>query len=83
MTIPAPRAASYAVGRVTLSGRTLVQMTGDRRQERTPTDDAEVLAAYRSPAPSAALTGADVLAALSVTRAGVGRPPAGAVGCGG
>jgi N-hydroxyarylamine O-acetyltransferase len=35
-------------GRVTLSDRTLVQTTGDRRQERTLTDDAEVLAAYRS-----------------------------------
>jgi len=35
-------------GRVTLSDRTLVQTTGDRRQERTLTDDAEVLAAYRT-----------------------------------
>ena len=35
-------------GRVTLSDRTLVQTTGDRRQERTLTSDAEVLAAYRT-----------------------------------
>ena len=35
-------------GRVTLSDRTLVQTTGDRRQERTLADDAEVLAAYRT-----------------------------------
>ncbi len=35
-------------GRVTLSDRTLVQTTGDQRQERTLTDDAEVLAAYRT-----------------------------------
>jgi N-hydroxyarylamine O-acetyltransferase len=35
-------------GRVTLSDRTLVHTTGDRRQERTLTDDAEVLAAYRT-----------------------------------
>ena len=35
-------------GRVTLSDRTLVQTTGDRRQERTLTSDAEVLAAYRA-----------------------------------
>jgi N-hydroxyarylamine O-acetyltransferase len=35
-------------GRVTLSDRTLVQTTGDRRQERTLTDDAEVLAAYQT-----------------------------------
>jgi N-hydroxyarylamine O-acetyltransferase len=35
-------------GRVTLSDRTLAQTTGDRRQERTLTDDVEVLAAYRT-----------------------------------
>jgi N-hydroxyarylamine O-acetyltransferase len=35
-------------GRVTLSGRTLVQTTGDRRQERTLTGDAEVLAAHQT-----------------------------------
>jgi N-hydroxyarylamine O-acetyltransferase len=35
-------------GRVTLSDRTLVQTTGDRRRERTLTSDAEVLAAYRT-----------------------------------
>jgi N-hydroxyarylamine O-acetyltransferase len=35
-------------GRVTLSDRTLVQTTGDQRQERTLTTDAEVLAAYRT-----------------------------------
>jgi N-hydroxyarylamine O-acetyltransferase len=35
-------------GRVTLSDRTLVQTTGDRRQERTLNGDAEVLAAYRT-----------------------------------
>ena len=35
-------------GRVTLSDRTLAQTTGDQRQERTLTDDAEVLAAYRT-----------------------------------
>jgi N-hydroxyarylamine O-acetyltransferase len=35
-------------GRVTLSDRTLLQTTGDRRHERTLTSDAEVLAAYRT-----------------------------------
>lgn len=35
-------------GRVTLSDRTLVQTTGDRRRERTLTSDAEVLAAYQT-----------------------------------
>jgi N-hydroxyarylamine O-acetyltransferase len=35
-------------GRITLSDRTLVQTTGDRRRERTLTSDAEVLAAYRT-----------------------------------
>ena len=35
-------------GRVTLSDRILVQTTGDQRQERTLTDDAEILAAYRT-----------------------------------
>ena len=35
-------------GRVTLSDRTLVQTTGDRHQEHTLTDDAEILAAYRT-----------------------------------
>jgi N-hydroxyarylamine O-acetyltransferase len=35
-------------GRVTLSDRTLVETTGDRRRERTLTGDAEVLDAYRS-----------------------------------
>jgi N-hydroxyarylamine O-acetyltransferase len=35
-------------GRVTLSGRALVQTIGDQRQERTLTDDAEILEAYRS-----------------------------------
>jgi N-hydroxyarylamine O-acetyltransferase len=34
--------------RVTLSDRTLLQTTGDRRHERTLTSDAEVLAAYRT-----------------------------------
>jgi N-hydroxyarylamine O-acetyltransferase len=35
-------------GRVTLSDRTLIQTTGGRRHERTLTDDAEVLDAYRA-----------------------------------
>jgi N-hydroxyarylamine O-acetyltransferase len=35
-------------GRVTLSDRTLVHTTGDRRQERSLIGDAEVLAAYRT-----------------------------------
>ena len=35
-------------GRVTLSDRTLIRTTGDQREERTLTDDAEVLDAYRS-----------------------------------
>jgi N-hydroxyarylamine O-acetyltransferase len=35
-------------GRVTLSDRTLVQTTGDRRQEHILTSDAEVLTAYRT-----------------------------------
>src|SRR4029453_4581184 len=35
-------------GRVTLSDRTLLQTTGDRRHERTLTSDAEVLATYRT-----------------------------------
>jgi N-hydroxyarylamine O-acetyltransferase len=35
-------------GRITLTDRTLVRTTGDRRQEHTLTSDAEVLAAYRT-----------------------------------
>jgi len=35
-------------GRVTLSDRTLIHTTGDRREERTLAGDAEVLDAYRS-----------------------------------
>jgi N-hydroxyarylamine O-acetyltransferase len=35
-------------GRVTLSDRTLIHTTGDRREERTLGDDAEVLDAYRA-----------------------------------
>jgi N-hydroxyarylamine O-acetyltransferase len=35
-------------GRVTLSDRTLLHTTGDRRHERTLTSDAEVLATYRT-----------------------------------